>query len=249
MSQNYESNILNELYKDLPKLEQGSLETIKKAVSMLNNLPPNPVILDVGCGTGRTSIELAKIFNCNVVALDINQFFLDILRNKAMEQGVEDRIQTINKSMASMDFEENSFDVIWSENSIFIVGFEKALKEWRYFLKKGGFLVVSVIAKLKDNPPVDAKKYWAKVYPSIKSHDEILKIIEKQGYKLRSSFDFPESDWWDYFYAPLEKKILTLREEYGDKFKKELDMNQNEIDYFKKYGFKYYGIVFYIMQL
>lgn len=246
MSQDYERDILTELYKDLPK--QSSHETIKKAFSMVKNLPPEPVILDVGCGTGMSSIELAKISNGKIVALDINQIFLDILRNKAMEQGVADRIQTINKSMASMDFEENSFDVIWSENSIFFVGFEKALREWRYFLKKGGFFVVSVITKLKDNPPVDAKNHWRKVYPSIKSYDEILKIIEKQEYKLISSFAFPESDWWDYCYAPLEKKILSLREKYGDKFKRELDMNQNEIDYFRKYGFEYYAIVFYIMQ-
>ncbi|WP_287583046.1 class I SAM-dependent methyltransferase [Candidatus Borrarchaeum sp.] len=245
MSQEYESDFLAELYKDIPKL--GKAETTKKALSMLKGLPPEPTILDVGCGTGMSSIELAKM-SAKVVALDINQTFLDILRNNAAAQGVADNIQTINKSMFSMDFEENSFDVIWSENSIFIVGFEKALKEWRFFLKKGGFLVVSIIAKLKDNPPVDAKKYWEKVYPSIKSHNEILKIIEKQGYKLISSFTLPESDWWDNCCAPLEKKILTLREKYGDKFKRELDMNQNEIDYFRKYGFKYYGIVFYIMQ-
>ncbi len=245
MSQEYESDFLAELYKDIPKL--GKAETTKKALSMLKGLPPEPTILDVGCGTGMSSIELAKM-SAKVVALDINQTFLDILRNNAAAQGVADNIQTINKSMFSMDFEENSFDVIWSENSIFIVGFEKALKEWRFFLKKGGFLVVSIIAKLKDNPPVDAKKYWEKVYPSIKSHNEILKIIEKQGYKLISSFTLPESDWWDNCCSPLEKKILTLREKYGNKFKRELDMNQNEIDYFRKYGFKYYGIVFYIMQ-
>ena len=245
MSQDYESDFLAELYKDIPKL--GKAETTKKALSMLKGLPPEPAILDVGCGTGMSSIELAKM-SAKVVALDINQTFLDILRNNAAAQGVADNIQTINKSMFSMDFEENSFDVIWSENSIFIVGIEKALKEWRFFLKKGGFLVVSVIAKLKGNPPVDAKKYWEKVYPSIKSHNEILKIIEKQGYKLISSFTLPESDWWDNCCIPLEKKILTLRKKYGDKFKRELDMNQNEIDYFRKYGFKYYGIVFYIMQ-
>ncbi|MFX1466937.1 MAG: class I SAM-dependent methyltransferase [Promethearchaeota archaeon] len=245
MSQDYGNDFLTELYKDLPKLGHG--ETIKKAFSMLKGLPPEPVILDVGCGTGMSSIELAKM-SAKVVSLDINQTFLNILRNKAMEQGVADRIQTINKSMVSMDFEENSFDVIWSENSIFFVGFEKALKEWRYFLKKGGFLVVSVIVKLKETPPVDAKKYWEKVYPSIRSHNDILKIIEKQGYKLISSFALPESDYWENCYVPLEKNILRLRKKYGGKFKNELDMNQNEINFFRKYGFEYYWIVFYIMQ-
>lgn len=240
------SDFHTELYKDLHG--PGSKETTRKAFSMLKNLPPKPVILDVGCGIGMTSIELAKLSNGNIIALDINPVFLEILQKHAKEQRVADKIKTINQDMCSMDFEENSFDVIWTENSVFFVGFERVLKEWRVFLKKGGYFVVSVLRKLKGNPPDEAKEYWKLVYPSVKTHEETLKFIENHGYQLISSFILPDADY--NCYTLLEKRITALREKYrGNKqYIKELDLNQREIDIFRKYNSEYYGCVFYIMQ-
>lgn len=242
-------DFLIELYKDLPKMGAGSPETIRNVVSMLE-LPTNPTILDVGCGTGMTSIELAKISRGKVVALDLIQDYLDVLRERAEKQGVSDRIQIVQKDMRSMDFEKDSFDVIWSENSVFLVGFEKALRDWRRFLKKQGYLVISVLAKLKDDPPIDAKDYWEYTYPAMRTHNEIEDIIRAQRYKLIGSLKIPDADYWDTCYTPLEKKIEVIREKYAsDKQSMEwLDLNQMEIDIFRKYGSEYYGCLFYVMQ-
>ena len=80
-------DFLIELYKDLPKMGAGSPETIRRVYSILE-LPNNPIILDVGCGTGMTSIELAKISKGKVVAIDLIQNYLNILRERAEKQGV-----------------------------------------------------------------------------------------------------------------------------------------------------------------
>ena len=242
-------DFLIELYKDLPKMGAGSPETIRRVYSMLE-LPTKPTILDVGCGTGMTSIELAKISKGKVVAIDIIQDYLEILHERAEKQGVSDRIQTVQKDMRSMDFDKDAFDVIWSENSVFMVGIEKALREWRRFLKKDGYIVVSVIAKLKEDPPIDAKDYWEYTYPSMKTYEETEKIIRSQKYKLVGSLKIPEKDYWDNCYTPLQKKIDAIREKYSSDMQSMewLDLNQREIDIFRKYGSEFYGCVFYIMQ-
>ena len=44
--------------------------------------------------------------------------------------------------MFEMSFLDDSFDIIWAEGSIYLIGFERGLKEWRQFIKPNGFLVV-----------------------------------------------------------------------------------------------------------
>jgi len=242
-------DFLTEIYKDLPKLGPGSPETARRVYAALE-LPKRPVILDVGCGTGMTSIELARISGGRVFALDINQTFLDILKERATEQSLAERIETIRKDLRSMDFEEDSFDLIWAESVVFAVGFETALKEWRRFLKPGGYLVISLLVRLDDNAPIEAKDYWEHVYPSVMTQDEVQDAILKAGYRLLGTLRIPDSDSWENCYGPLEEILGELRNEYAnDKQKRAvLDMNQREIDIFRKYGSEHYGFLVYSMQ-
>lgn len=53
-------------------------------------LKPGAAILDIGCGTGRHSIELAKR-GCRVTGLDLTPAMLDVARQHAQEAGVEVR--------------------------------------------------------------------------------------------------------------------------------------------------------------
>jgi len=44
--------------------------------------------------------------------------------------------------MFDMDFPDESFDISWSEGSVYATGFERGLLEWKQFLKSGGFMVI-----------------------------------------------------------------------------------------------------------
>ncbi|NVM31425.1 MAG: class I SAM-dependent methyltransferase [Candidatus Helarchaeota archaeon] len=241
-------DFLFELHADLPRAGPGNNESTRKAFNMLRDLPPHPQILDIGCGPGMQTIELAKISDGKIIALDIHQPFLDKLRKDARDQGVAEKIETITQSMLEMDFEEKSFDVIWSEGAIFIIGFEKGLEEWRFFLKDGGYLVVSELCWFRDDPPEAIRKFLIEAYPAIKTLRESKKIIEGLGYELIDHFKLPESAWFKY-YNPLEKQVAFFREKYeGDVEKnKFLDLTQLEIDMYKEYS-KYYGYIFFMMQ-
>ncbi|MFW9968473.1 MAG: class I SAM-dependent methyltransferase [Candidatus Thorarchaeota archaeon] len=241
--------LLIELYKDIPKLGTGSPITIRQVFSKLQ-LKPKPSILDVGCATGMTSIELAQISDGSIVSLDSNQTYLDILNERAKAQNVSDRIRTTKQDLFTMDFEDGTFDVIWAENVIFGIGLEGALKSWRPFLKPDGYLVFSVIVKMKDIVPDNARNYWERVYPAVKNHAEIVDLVDHQHYRLIDTILIPTSETMEYCYLPLEKKIRELRETHPSNkaFIDYLDLNQEEIDIVRKYDSEFYGSVIYIIQ-
>jgi len=210
--------------KDL--LREGLSKYTRKAFHMLPKLKPR--VLDVGCGSGVPTMELARLSDGHIVGLDINQPLLDRLTRKIEKAGLSARVKPLKCSMFDMDLPDESFDIIWAEGSISVIGFKRGLKEWRCFLKPKGFLVV---------------------------HDEIGNITEKQeqissyGYDLLEYFTLHEDTWWIEYYAPLEKQINEIRTKHTDDPRSlvALDNDQREIDMFKKNP-RRYGSVFFIMK-
>ena len=102
-----------ELFEALPRCGPGDNKSTRRAFNTIPKLPKQPLILDIGCGPGVQTIELAKLSNSKLIALDNHQAFLDKLMKKAKDEGLLDHIVSKNISMLDMDFEENTFDIIW----------------------------------------------------------------------------------------------------------------------------------------
>jgi len=96
---------------------------------------------------------LAKLSKGRIIALDNHQAFLDKLMKKAKEEELLDHIVPKNKSMLDMDFEDNTFDIIWSEGALYFMGFQNGLRRCHQLLKNDGFLAVTEIVYLVNNPP------------------------------------------------------------------------------------------------
>lgn len=227
----------------------GDPESTAKAFSKLTGLPQRPNILDIGCGPGMQTIELAKLSHGNIVALDYQERFLDHLNDEAKKAGVEKCIQTIQGSMFELPFAKNNFDVIWSEGAIYIIGFEKGLREWKALLKDKGYLAVTHLSWLKPEIPKEPRDFWAEHCPAITHIDENLKIATDLGYDNINHFVLPEASWWDNYYEPIERRLKVLREQYRGKTEAlaRIEETQSEIDLRKNYS-EYYGYVFYILQ-
>jgi len=186
----------------------------RKAFRILPKLY-KPRILDIGCGSGIPTIELARLSQGEIIGIDIDQPALAKFTRKIKEAGLTDRVQAVNCSMFDMDFADESFDIIWSEGSIYAIGFERGLREWKRFLKPGGFMMV---------------------------HDEQGNVKEKLeqisdgGYELLGHFELGEDTWWTEYFAPLEKLINETRTKYpyDQSILKELHQAQGELDMFKK---------------
>ena len=60
---------------------------------MLKDLPKNPGILDIGCAPDMQIIELAKLSDGQIDALDNHQPFLDQLDLKIKKEGLTKKIK------------------------------------------------------------------------------------------------------------------------------------------------------------
>lgn len=219
---------------------------------MLNYLPElkeGTRILDVGCGTGAQTVTLAEHTDAEITAVDMTPEFLIVLEDKLIKKELANRVSVFQKDMEKLDFPKETFDVIWSESAIYIIGFEKGLTEWRKFLKKDGYIVVSDITWLTDERPEEIENFWNESYPEINTIDEKLKVIEKAGYQSIAHFTLPESDWMVHYYNPMRASARSyLREQkYDEAAKQMLDLTENEIKLYEKYR-AYYSYVFYIAQ-
>jgi len=187
-----------------------------------------PRILDVGCGSGVPTIELAKLSDGEIIGLDIDQPLLEKLNRKIEKEGFSNRVKAKKCSLFEIDFPDKSFDIIWAEGSIWIIGFEKALKEWRRLLKPNGFLVV---------------------HDEIKTVSNKIEKIPKCGYKLVDHFSLPEDAHWTEYYRPLEIRIKELHIKYQNNLEtlEIIKKYQNEIDMVKRNP-KDHSSAFFVMQ-
>lgn len=242
-------NLFFEIHNNIPREGPGDNDSTKQAITMLKDIPFNSTILDIGCGPGMQTIELAKNMNGKIFAIDTHKPFLDRLVETAINNDVSDRIETKEMSMFSLEFKEDNFDVIWCEGAIFIIGFEKGIQEWRKYIKTGGYLVVSEVSWLRKDIPEEPKKFWESDYPDIKGIADNIKIIEKIGYSPVGHFIIPEKGWWQDYYNPLIDRISMLRKKYlnNKEANDRMDNTLKEIEMYKRYS-DYYGYVFYIMK-
>jgi SAM-dependent methyltransferase len=195
------------------RIRKRLLKYTRKAFRMLPKLD-KPRILDIGCGSGMPTMELARLSNGEVVGLDIDQGLLDVLRGSVEKAGLSDRVGVVNRSLLDMKFPDESFDIIWAEGSINVIGFKRGLQEWKRLLKPDGFMVV---------------------------HDERGNVKEKLeqisgcGYELVGYFELDVDTWWAEYFAPLEKLVLGARVRYADDpgVLEALHDAQQELDMFK----------------
>jgi ubiquinone/menaquinone biosynthesis C-methylase UbiE len=178
-------NLYRPLERERDLIRRRFLEYTRRAFQMLPRLV-KPRILDVGCGSGIPTLELAKLSRGEIIALDIDRIALDELARKAEEEGLSERVKIVNRSLLDMDFPDCHFDVIWSEGAIRVVGFRRGLEQWRRLLKPGGFLAV---------------------HDERTGLEQKLKDVVSCGYDLVGYFELDQKTWWAEYFGPLEKLI------------------------------------------
>ena len=84
-----------EIHHGLPREGPGDNESTRRAYLMLKDLPKKPNILDIGCGPGMQTIELARLSSGQIDALDNYQPFLDQLQVSVKKEGFANRINLV----------------------------------------------------------------------------------------------------------------------------------------------------------
>lgn len=242
-------HVFFEIHRDLLRQGPGSNMATRKALAMMDGLPEAPTLLDVGCGPGMQTLELARRTGGKIIAVDNHRPFLDEVAAHARAAGLAGHVQPHCVSMLDMDFPEASFDAIWSEGAIYNMGFEAGLRAWRRWLKPQGYIAVTEACWLRPDPPGEVKAFWDNEYPAMESIEANRAIVRAAGYQEIGHFILPPEDWWTHYYTPLEARLPVFREKYRNDpdALSVINAEQAEIELFRKYA-DCYGYVFFVMR-
>ena len=243
----FDISLICEYYSSVERQGPGSPEVTKKALSFIDNLNDESQIADIGCGTGGQTMVLGQNAPGSIIGIDLFQTFIDLFNENANGLNLQEKVKGEVGSMDNLHFNYESLDLIWSEGSIYNIGFEKGLSEWKKFLKIGAYIAVTEASWFTDERPAEIEEFWMDAYPGIDTIPNKLRQMQESGYIPVASFILPNSCWTDDFYAPQEKAKKDFLKKYsGNKAAEDFIANQNhEITLYNKYK-DYYGYVFYI---
>ena len=145
-------------------------------------------------------------------------------------------------------FPNASFDLVWAEGTAYILGWDKALRQWKRLLAPNGKLVATDTFWLTENRSPGAAAFWA-ADPLMMTVDDAAEIARRAGYVVVDTYVQPESDWCDEYYDPLSSRVDELAPGADPQMQEALAMTSTEIDVRRRYGAEYGHVGFVLAQL
>jgi SAM-dependent methyltransferase len=211
------TELFHELYVGLPRQGPGNRACAERALALCGELPESPRVLDLGCGVGGQTLQLAALTSGTIVALDALAPAVERLRAAVAERGLAERVQPMVGDMADPGLPPGSFDLVWSEGALYSIGLEPALRECHRLLRPGGRLAFTDAVWRQAEPPAEVKAGFDADYPGMGWLADDLASLGRCGFALLGHFTLPDAAWWDDFYTPMLARVEEMRRRYhGD---------------------------------
>lgn len=233
--------IFFEVYEALPRQGPGNRDCAARALRLCGGLPRSPVVLDLGCGVGGQTLQLAELTSGSIIAIDSHAPSIERLKETLAARGLSQRVQAQVGDMAHPEQWPDSFDLIWSEGAFYNVGIGNALCVCHGLLRPGGYLAFTDAVWRKENPPPTVKASFDLDYPTMGWLDDVVAAIQDCGLEPVGHFTLPDEAWWGDFYTPMEIRIAVLRGKYAedveasailDKLAEEPQMHRGHSDFY-----------------
>lgn len=174
---------------------------------------PSLKVLDLGCGKGTVSTELAKELNCFCHGIDAVDGFISEARTFAKEKGVDDNCFFETADIRTKTSELKDYDVIIFASTGPLFGdYESSIKGVLPALAKDGIIIMDDWYK-KDNDKFE--------HPGLVTKTEILRQATSAGAELLDEFIHEQSaeigDGYSQEYENLKKRCLELSEMHPEK--------------------------------
>jgi len=137
------------------------------AAYLLPHIQPHMKILDVGCGPGTITADLAALVpQGHVVGLEYEPGVLDQARVHAASRGLTN-IEFAQGDVNALSYPDGTFDVVHAHQVLQHIGDPiRALREMRRVTKTGGIVAVreSDFSSMTCYPAMEGMEMWGKIY-------------------------------------------------------------------------------------
>jgi ubiquinone/menaquinone biosynthesis C-methylase UbiE len=164
------------LLQDLWALGSGP-EDIKELIQKYIKVSPNTKILDLACGKGAISVELAKTFACKIKGIDIISEFIEYAQKKAKEYSVDElcefTVEDINQSVMY----EKGYDIVILSDVGDVLGISvEAILKLKSIVSSGGYILIAdAYGKVSSGPDYPLREDWIKLF-----HDAGTRVIAEK---------------------------------------------------------------------
>lgn len=125
-------------------------------------LAPGSSLLDVGCGKGNHTCELARRFGLRAVGVDPVEANLRRARDAADAQGLAGRVSFTRGGMEDIPFADAEFDFVWCRDALVHVrDLRRGAGECARVLKTGGRVLVFTTYATDRMEPREAARLYA----------------------------------------------------------------------------------------
>lgn len=181
-------------------------------------LPINPVLLDAGCGQGKSFSLLRDAFAPGrLIGIDADPQSLNQSREEAVRQGMS--VELIGSDCARLDLPDASVDLVFCHQTFHhLVEQEQALAEFYRVLKPGGYLLFAESTEAYIDTWVIR---WLFRHPMQvqKSAEQYLEMIRRQGFVFSAqNVSYPYL-WWSRAkdFGLLERLGLSKPKPFGER--------------------------------
>lgn len=195
-------------------------------------------VLDYGCGAGINSIFLAKC-GPKVYGIDISEKSLEIGKEWAKRQGVEEKIEFLVMDCEELKFPDNFFDIVFNCGTLSCLDRKKAYSEITRVLKPDGYFIS--VDTLGHNPLLNLNRK-IKLMRDLRTKQTYENILKMKDIEMAKEH-FQKTEV--YFFNLINWILVPLQKLSGFNLFNLLDESLGAVDdallklpFFRKYAFK-----------
>ncbi len=165
-------------------------------------LNPGNYLLDAGCGRGIVSSYIAKHNDVKILGVDIVPYIVEKAKKRSKLLNLDNKLTYINSSYSSLDIKNNTFDRIYSVETLsHATNLDKTLKEFNRVLKPNG---IGVFIEYEIASFDQFNEYELKMYKLVRDgsamnslnnfvEGNFKKLLIKNGFEILEDLDITKN--------------------------------------------------------
>ncbi|MEC4986221.1 MAG: methyltransferase domain-containing protein [Oscillatoria sp. PMC 1068.18] len=189
------------------------IEELLTWAGLTNTDKPPQNIVDLGCGIGGSTLYLAQKYHATATGITLSPVQAARAKERALEAGLESKVQFQVADAQNTPFEDNSFDLVWSlESGEHMPDKEQFLRECDRLLKPGGTLIMATWCHRPTNSLAgelteDEKRHLEKIY-QVYCLPYVISLPEYEAIARNCNLKNVRIDDWSEAVAPFWNVVI-----------------------------------------